>query len=427
MAIIKNASYKGIKSKREEIEKRVSKQKNGGLTSNGGFLDRSLEAKYKRALSSWRNYFIDNKEFSKNITFINELTIKNKGDVTKNKDFMNSYKVNKDRLNKLLNTYKSSKDLNENSIIRLWMNIGDYVTKSTTGSAIKVAYEESFKHKTNFGYISDIFVMCHQIMVSFVVFGLGTFCNDIIIDCEQFEIGDGSRMNQNEKVKEIENIVEDVQDKFRTFICDVGFVAYDVFATLSNIKDLNKEIKNAIETQKEGDKAKKSSESLDLAERSKISYEFSQEAWVIDDSEDFSKKGQEDGIVVTLIVVASIVGLFVLIAGIRRAIYVIGTIKTDIQQYITVDVVTIMMNIESLKKKQEETSDPKEKKRLQNIIDKQQKFVDKFLTDESRTIDESMNKSNEADYEIESEDNSDNSYYNSDGSTSDSGDYQIDM
>ena len=100
-------------------------------------------------------------------------------------------------------------------------------------------------------------------------------------------------------------------------------------------------------------------------------------------------------------------GLFFLIKGIRRAIYMTGTIKTDVSDYIKVDVVTIMMNIQSLKDKLDNTTDEKERKKIQAIIDKQQKFVDRFKEKYTDVIEESSQASYESSYVIEDEDSSD--------------------
>jgi hypothetical protein len=97
-----------------------------------------------------------------------------------------------------------------------------------------------------------------------------------------------------------------------------------------------------------------------------------------------------------------------------------GTIKTDITEYIKVDVVTVMMNIESLKEKLNNTTDEKERKKLQSIIDKQQKFVDKFKDKYAEISDESSKVEYEADYVIKDEDDNDN-----DSKSSSDDDYSI--
>ena len=132
-------------------------------------------------------------------------------------------------------------------------------------------------------------------------------------------------------------------------------------------------------------------------------YEISEESYLENDL----SFGKEEALTVALIVIASIMGLFFLIKGIRRAIYMTGTIKTDVSDYIKVDVVTIMMNIQSLKDKLDNTTDEKERKKIQAIIDKQQKFVDRFKEKYTDVIEESSQASYESSYVIEDEDSSD--------------------
>ena len=193
-------------------------------------------------------------------------------------------------------------------------------------------------------------------------------------------------------------------NSYWAIISDIGFSALEISKVLENVKNPSEELKKAIKTQKESsDKLAKAKESHDTAVLQNTLYEISEESYLENDL----SFGKEEALTVALIVIASIMGLFFLIRGIRRAIYMTGTIKTDVSEYIKVDVVTVMMNIQSLKDKLDNTTDEKERKRIQAIIDKQQKFVDRFKEKYSDVMEESSQASYESSYVIEDEDSSD--------------------
>jgi len=412
------ATYKDIQKEYLKINSAIKNSNHNDI--GGGFFDKATEKKYQRAISSWNDYFVRNKNSTSNIEYLKKLTFGTKGDITKFKEFNDSLKMHTKYLNEILSGCKSSKDICENSYIKIFMDVSDILTNSKYINAFKVAYDEYEKSKTNInGNICNIFIMCHQIMTSYLYFCMGTINHSVISSYNQTK---SLNINKNELNKDFVNFLEESQNIYHCIISDIGFIALECAKNFEAMKNPSDEIKKAIKTQKESnDKIAKAKESHDLSVIQKAYYEISNESYLCDDSSNI--KGSEDAIVVAAIVVVSIVGLFALIAGIRRAIYICGTLKTDINNYIKVDVITVSMNIELLKEKLDSETDPKERKRIQSIIDKQQKFVDKFASKCQDAVDESEQVSYEVTYTIDDEDKTDEKDIET--SSSDDGGYDI--
>ena len=406
-----NTMYKEIEAKYKKVNSDIQKTKNSNGFTAGGVFDKSVEKKYSRALDSWNKYFVVNKNLSPNITYINNITFKTNGDITKSKEFYDALKTHQKYLSEITKKI-SSKDIKENSYITIFLNTYDLLTNSKYISAFKVAYDEYNKNKGKVkGSISDIFIMCNQILVSYLFFIMGTLNPAIISAYAKYE-------NDTKNLNDFVNFVETVQEQYKSIIKDIGFVCIELSKNLENIKNPADELKKAIKSQNEStDKIAKAKESADSVILQNSIYEVGEENYI---PEDLNEYGSEEALTVALIVLASIVGLVFVITAIRRAIYMCGTIKTDITEYIKVDVVTVMMNIESLKEKLNNTTDEKERKKLQSIIDKQQKFVDKFKDKYAEISDESSKVEYEADYVIKDEDDNDN-----DSKSSPDDDYSI--
>jgi len=406
-----NTMYKEIEAKYKKVNSDIQKMKNSNGFTAGGVFDKSVEKKYSRALDSWNKYFVGNKNLSPNITYINNITFKTNGDITKSKEFYDALKTHQKYLSEITKKI-SSKDIKENSYITIFLNTYDLLTNSKYISAFKVAYDEYNKNKGKVkGSISDIFIMCNQILVSYLFFIMGTLNPAIISAYAKYE-------NDTKNLNDFVNFVETVQEQYKSIIKDIGFVCIELSKNLENIKNPADELKKAIKSQNEStDKIAKAKESADSVVLQNSIYEVGEENYI---PKDLNEYGSEEALTVALIVLASIVGLVFVITAIRRAIYMCGTIKTDITEYIKVDVVTVMMNIESLKEKLDNTTDEKERKKLQSIIDKQQKFVDRFKDKYAEISDESSKVEYEADYVIKDEDDNDN-----DSKSSSDDDYSI--
>lgn len=393
----KAGTYKSIEEEYKKIDSYAKKMKGSNATESGGFFNGKTEKKYNRAIKSWKKYFIENKKGSSNITYINSITFETKGNISMHKDFYNALKNHVNYINSIFKEFKSNKNIVDKSHLTIFMNIYNLLTDSKYVNAFKVAYDEYNKNKADTSVV-NIFVMCHQLLVSYLFFTMGTI-NPCILP-------KASSLNE----KEFEEYLENTQKEYNSLIETLGFTSLEVVKNLELIKNPSDEIKKAIKTQQESsEKLAKAKESCDSTILQNTLYEISEESYV----EENQKFGTEEALTVVLIVLGSIIGLFAIIAGIRRAIYLCGTLKTDISEYIKVDVVTVMMNIESLKEKLDNTTDEKERKRLQSIIDKQQKFVDRFSSKYQDLADESDSASYEATYTIEEEDSSDsqdNSY-----------------
>ena len=390
-------TFKEIENQYKKINSYTQKMKNNGSLSSGGFFNNSIEKKYTRALDSWEKYFIANKSNSNNIRFINQITFQVDGDITKAKDFYKSLQLHQKNLTEITKNI-SSKEVKENSYITIFNDVYNILTNTKYISTFKVAYDEYKKNKSTVkGSISNIIIMCNQVLVAYVYYCMGTL-NPITINT-YLDVEKDKSLE-----KEFIDILRESQDSYWAIISDIGFSALEISKVLENIKNPSEELKKAIKTQKESsDKLAKAKESHDTAVLQNTLYEISEESYLENDL----SFGKEEALTVALIVIASIMGLFFLIRGIRRAIYMIGTIKTDVSEYIKVDVVTVMMNIQSLKDKLDNTTDEKERKKIQAIIDKQQKFVDRFKEKYSDIMEESSQASYESSYVIEDEDNSD--------------------
>ena len=390
-------TFKEIENQYKKINSYTQKMKNNGSLSSGGFFNNSVEKKYTRALDSWEKYFIANKSNSNNIRFINQITFQIDGDITKAKDFYKSLQLHQKNLTEITKNI-SSKEVKENSYITIFNDVYNILTNTKYISTFKVAYDEYKKNKSTVkGSISNIIIMCNQVLVAYIYYCMGTL-NPITINT-YLDVEKDKNLE-----KEFIDILKESQDSYWAIISDIGFSALEISKVLENVKNPSEELKKAIKTQKESsDKLAKAKESHDTAVLQNTLYEISEESYLENDL----SFGKEEALTVALIVIASIMGLFFLIGRIRRAIYMIGTIKTDVSEYIKVDVVTVMMNIQSLKDKLDNTTDEKERKKIQAIIDKQQKFVDRFKEKYSDVIEESSQASYESSYVIEDEDSSD--------------------
>lgn len=407
-------SFKEIETQYKKINSYTQKMKNDGSLSSGGFFNKDVEKKYRRALDSWSKYFIVNKTNSSNIRFINSITFDVAGDITKTKDFYKSLQLHQKNLSEILKNV-SSKEVKENSYITIFNDVFNIVTNTKYISTFKIAYDEYKKNKSAVkGSISDIIIMCDQILVAYLYYCMGTL-NPITINT-YLDVEKANKNIEKNLEKEFIEILRETQNAYWAIISDIGFSALEIAKVLENIKNPSEELKKAIKTQKESsDKLAKAKESHDTAVLQNTLYEISEESYLENDL----SFGKEEALTVAVIVLASIMGLFFLIKGIRRAIYMTGTIKTDISEYIKVDVVTVMMNIQTLQEKLDNTTDEKERKRLQAIIDKQQKFVDKFKERYADVMEESSQSSYEASYIIDDEDASD------EDNTSSGNDYDI--
>lgn len=390
-------TFKEIENQYKKINSYTQKMKNNGSLSSGGFFNNSVEKKYTRALDSWEKYFIANKSNSNNIRFINQITFQVDGDITKAKDFYKSLQLHQKNLTEITKNI-SSKEVKENSYITIFNDVYNILTNTKYISTFKVAYDEYKKNKSTVkGSISDIIIMCNQVLIAYIYYCMGTL-NPITINT-YLDVEKDKSLE-----KEFIDILRESQDSYWAIISDIGFSALEISKVLENVKNPSEELKKAIKTQKESsDKLAKAKESHDTAVLQNTLYEISEESYLENDL----SFGKEEALTVALIVIASIMGLFFLINRIRRAIYMIGTIKTDVSEYIKVDVVTVMMNIQSLKDKLDNTTDEKERKKIQAIIDKQQKFVDRFKEKYSDVMEESSQASYESSYVIEDEDSSD--------------------
>lgn len=411
-----DTSYKGIKEQYKKILEENKKISNTEF-STGGFLDKTNEKRYLAGVDTWRTYIVNNKKNNKNVESLNMMTLKCKGDIRKAPvSFQNKIKSDYHNITKLFGELKNNtkKPEYENitlySFLSLYQECVDFLTDPKYVSAFSKAYAEFEKNKNKPKQTdaTNIFVMIHQILVYYI-----SFCTGLInreLDLSPIFSGN---YTGDEYVDNVEYIQK---SKYKSFMSTIGITVIQTLGILKTLKNPAAEVDKCIKTQKEGIEKIKSAESFDAIGRGKIYNELSQESYLVDRTFEPSR-GQEEAITIALIVAGSILGFFVLIFLIRRCIYFIGTFTTDFMGYLMIDEETISMNIESLKEKLENTTDPKEIKKLKSIIEKQEKWLAKFksITDKAtqesdQVVYEATAIVEEEDREIEKESSSSDSY-----------------
>ncbi|MGL4949646.1 MAG: hypothetical protein ACRC5M_04630 [Anaeroplasmataceae bacterium] len=401
MIIKKDAKFKTIGKELARLEK-VTKETQG--VSTGGFLDKKVERRFRYAVDTWKKNVVGNKQ-NHNVIFINNITIGTDGDISKEKEFFTSMNAHMKSIDGMLKEFKGDKDITDSSFLTMFSNIYSMLTSAKYANAFKLAYATNKKNKKNasLASVSDMFIMSHQILVSFAYYSMGTINIEIN---ELYNFYDAMKDKESFKIS-----LEDLQNKYNSFIHDLGFVTLYIHSLFSSMKNPSDEIRKAISVESDArNKIAKSIESKDdYATKQNLFYELSEEAYLVNTAGDFTR-GKEDALLLACIAVGSIIGLILSIKLIRRAIYMIGTIKTDIREYVLIDVATINMNIKMLKEEMEKTTDEKKRKEIAKIIEKQERWVEKanrVFTD----IKEEVNvASSEADYVIEAEDDEGDKY-----------------
>lgn len=411
-------TFKEIENFYKDCDK-FTKQNNQNLS--GGFISKKTEKSFSRCISSWKKTYIENKNNNLNIKRINDITFNTKGNPFNDKDFSKIITFTYDKYKSIIKECKNDKRISENSILKVYCDVYDALKNQKLQKMYNLAYDEfDKKNRVTNNSVENIMIMCHQLMVSFIYYSLAFSPN--LIDTYQSD-------NKNNYYI----VVNEEQTEFYKFIKVIGFTALQTSFLFNSFKNPAEDLKKAIKTQKESsEKIAKAKESYDIATTKSLYYELSTESYLVDDSNNLDR-GEESAIMVAVIILGVISGLLALIPLIRHAIYMSGTLKVDMEESLKIDVMTIMVNIESLKEKRDATTDPKERKKIQSIIDKQQKFVDKHKDLVEQMVADTTAASYESDYVIENEDKEDEKEIANDtsstengGNSSDSGDsFQI--
>lgn len=426
-----DVSYKEVKKAYDK-----SVETNKKLASNskeGGYLDKVTEKRYQIAIKAWKEVIIDNKNKSVNVDNLNKITIDTLGDISKaSAKFVRTMRDDYHNINKLFAKIKGDKNKNAvNNITNYsWMSLYiesvDFLTNPKYVAAFKKAfkYYNENKNKPIETDIIYLFIMCNQIITFFIMYSF-------VLNRES-EVHYLNDLNKFFNVTEYAKNIEDIQKDHRASLANLLYGVIELLGFLKSVKDPVGEIDKSIKLKKEAIKNIKSAESLELTERMKIYRDLSDKSYLVDKSFDFNSRGSEEAITVLLIVLGSLVGFIALIGLIKRCIYLIGTLKIDILKYIMIDEETVKMNIIELEERRDKTDNPKEKAKLEKIIEKQKKWADKFseMTMEMKEIAKS------AAYEIDDQMEEDESYIlqetnesetgNSDNSNND-GDFTIIM
>ena len=368
----------------KQYKKVLDENKKIAMTSEnnttGGFLDKTNERRYQVAVKAWRDYIVNNKKNSANVKYLNELTIKTKGDISKGpraftnimrEDYHDIIKLFADlKRNKEIKNKKMVENISNYSFLSIFQESVDFLTDPKYISAFNKAYIEFEKNKGKplEADITNIFVMSHQIITFYVC-----LCCSVL----NREIDLSPTINGTYDENQYGLDIEKIQMDYKSLFATIGYTVIELLGFLKSVKNPAQEVEKAIKNQRDAIKKMQAAESAEITEKMAVYRELSQENYLVDRSFE-PNRGQEEVLTIALIVVGSIAGLIALIALIKRCIYLIGTITIDIMSYIMVDEATIRMNVEILKDKLEKTTDAKEKKRLQKIIEKQEKWADKF-------------------------------------------------
>ena len=382
-----STTFKGIQKQYKDVldeNKKISQTE-----TTGGFLDSKNEKRYNAAVSCWRSYVVSNKKHNVNVDNLNLLTIKSKGDIRRAPaPFVRKMKDDYHNITKLFSEIKRNgkKEEYENisiySFLSLFQECVDFTTDPKYVNAFSKAYAQYEKNKNKPKYTDSttIFVMIHQILVYYMSFCMGFLNREIDLE---------PTFGENLPISKYVSDVEYLQaNKYKSFMSSFGTTVIQILGILKTLKNPSLELDKVIKIQEEGKEKLKGAESFDAIGRGKVFNELATESYLVDKTFE-PTRGQEEAVTVALIVAASIIGFFLLIFAIRRCIYFIGTFTTDFIGYLMIDEVTITMNVEALKEKLANTTNEAEAKKLKKIIEKQEKWIEKFHNITSKATQES--------------------------------------
>lgn len=367
-----DVSSKGFNNKLKEFEKKYKNINNKDGRSNGGFIDKSVELKFKSAINFWNTYILNNKKNNKNVdNFLRLILEKSKCDIDKC-DNRILYVLDMD-YRECKNIVDKTKDLNlkYNTYISEFVNIYEFLKNDKYANVFKKAYKIVESNKNEEIVTAKIFVMMWSIMIYSLL-----YTSAIMNTSLKNKLNEKDLIYDNILDTELIKYVETEQITNKSFISNVFYTGMEICFYLKSIKNLNsdfdKAIKHDIDINSEYNKKVKANESIDI----KYSFfnDIKKDNYIVDKTYD-KMISTESVLTVILVVFGSIVGIILMITAIRRAIYQISAIEIEIIDTLIAESETLKMNIEMLKKRMNESRNENERDRLRKIIMKQEKSL----------------------------------------------------
>lgn len=412
----------GFKKKIKEIEDRYKNISSKSGERTGGFIDRSMEKKFKAAMDYWEKYIVGNKNNNPVITSLMNIMEKTKCDITKcDSRILTPIKMDYEIIKDIVTRTKDM-DLKNNSYFSEFVNMYEFMFKKENIKLFTKAYDIYDKNRKKGS--SSLFTVFTIVMIWTLILYTLIFVSAIMSLSTLYSVRKQYGSYDNIIDTELIKIVDDEQKSNKAFINNIMYTTMEVVHYLKSIKNLNSEfdkaVKHDMDVNNEYSKRIKSSESID--EKYMFFGEKSRESFLVDKTYDKRISTEEIGVVL-LVLVGSIVGFVLLINLIRRAIYQMAAIKVNIIEILVTESETLRVNIEMLRERAERSKNPEEVKRLQKIIEKQEKSFEKM----KKTIDKAKIESADTVYEADDYVEEENRRIDSgeDETTSDSDDYDV--
>lgn len=412
----------GFKKKIKEIEDRYKNISSKSGERTGGFIDRSMEKKFKAAMDYWEKYIVGNKNNNPVITSLMNIMEKTKCDITKcDSRILTPIKTDYEIIKDIVTRTKDM-DLKNNSYFSEFVNMYEFMFKKENIKLFTKAYDiyDKNRKKGSSGLFTVFTIVMIWTLILYTLIFVSAIMSLSTLYSVRKQYGSYDSIIDTELIK----IVDDEQKSNKAFINNIMYTTMEVVHYLKSIKNLNSEfdkaVKHDMDVNNEYSKRIKSSESID--EKYMFFGEKSRESFLVDKTYDKRISTEEIGVVL-LVLVGSIVGFVLLINLIRRAIYQMAAIKVNIIGILITESETLRVNIEMLRERAERSKNPEEVKRLQKIIEKQEKSFEKM----KKTIDKAKIESADTVYEADDYVEEENRRIDSgeDETTSDSDDYDV--
>lgn len=412
----------GFKKKIKEIEDRYKNISSKSGERTGGFIDRSMEKKFKAAMDYWEKYIVGNKNNNPVITSLMNIMEKTKCDITKcDSRILTPIKMDYEIIKDIVTRTKDM-DLKNNSYFSEFVNMYEFMFKKENIKLFTKAYDiyDKNRKKGSSGLFTVFTIVMIWTLILYTLIFISAIMSLSTLYSVRKQYGSYDSIIDTELIK----IVDDEQKSNKAFINNIMYTTMEVVHYLKSIKNLNSEfdkaVKHDMDVNNEYSKRIKSSESID--EKYMFFGEKSRESFLVDKTYDKRISTEEIGVVL-LVLVGSIVGFVLLINLIRRAIYQMAAIKVNIIEILVTESETLRVNIEMLRERAERSKNPEEVKRLQKIIEKQEKSFEKM----KKTIDKAKIESADTVYEADDYVEEENRKIDSgeDETTSDSDDYDV--
>lgn len=412
----------GFKKKIKEIEDRYKNISSKSGERTGGFIDRSMEKKFKAAMDYWEKYIVGNKNNNPVISSLMNIMEKTKCDITKcDSRILTPIKMDYEIIKDIVTRTKDM-DLKNNSYFSEFVNMYEFMFKKENIKLFTKAYDiyDKNRKKGSSGLFTVFTIVMIWTLILYTLIFISAIMSLSTLYSVRKQYGSYDSIIDTELIK----IVDDEQKSNKAFINNIMYTTMEVVHYLKSIKNLNSEfdkaVKHDMDVNNEYSKRIKSSESID--EKYMFFGEKSRESFLVDKTYDKRISTEEIGVVL-LVLVGSIVGFVLLINLIRRAIYQMAAIKVNIIEILITESETLRVNIEMLRERAERSKNPEEVKRLQKIIEKQEKSFEKM----KKTIDKAKIESADTVYEADDYVEEENRRIDSgeDETTSDSDDYDV--